>query len=590
MTEANRNTVWCRVFADELARQGVRHACVAPGSRSSPLVVALAAEGRLRLHPHVDERCAGFFAVGIGRVSRSPAVVITTSGTAAANLLPAIVEASQSEVPLLALTADRPARLRGTDANQTIDQVRLYDGYVRAFWDVPLPRPDGVSLRHLRALAARAWVAALGPPAGPVHLNFPFEKPLEPTVVPGDVPADLEEREPLATRGRPEGRPFVRARIADGEAPAETVDAVAGELEAARRGLIVCGPVGEPSVGPAVRRLAARTEFPLLADPLSGARFVETEGRAIALYDSYLSEAAVARRLRPDLVVRIGASPTSASLLSALEEWDAPQLVIDAGGRWKDHSARVEEYVVAEPAAFCAGLASRLGPIADPAWVESWRGAEACAAEILESELGGVFFEGAAVAEVLRTVPSGTTLFVGNSMPIRDLDAFGAPRSGSIRVVGHRGASGIDGNVSGALGASVVSDGPTVALLGDLAFYHDMNGLLAARSGLDATFVVINNDGGGIFHTLPIREHATVFEPYVVMPHGLDFAHVADLYEIPIVRPDSREALRAALSSAIDAPGAAIVEVRSDREANLERRREVVGAVRRAVRNRLADT
>lgn len=595
MRDPNRNTVWARAFVDELARAGIREVCVTSGSRCAPLVLAFVRDGRFRLFPHLDERSAAFFAVGIARAAVRPAAVVTTSGTAAANLYPAVVEASQAEVPLLVLTADRPGHLRGLDANQTIDQDRLYGRFVRMFADVGSPRVREDLVRHVRGLAHRAVAAATGIPPGPVHLNLPFEKPLEPVLVEGDVPEDFADREPLAARGRGEGRPFTRVWGGAVRLAPEALRQVADLMAVAPRGLIVCGPARDPGrVGPAALRLAEATGYPVLADPLSGARFAPgAERQVVAGFDLFLRRADLRGRLRPDLILRLGAAPTSASLLAFLDECEASvQVAVDPGGRWKDHLARADHYVRGDPVETCGELAARVGRVADPDWVESWAELSARAAQAVDEALAGEFFEGAAVARVVSAMPAGSTLFIGNSMPIRDLDAFTRPATaaGPLCVLGNRGASGIDGIVSTAAGAASVSEGRTVALMGDLSLCHDMNGLLAVRrAGLDLVLVVIHNDGGGIFELLPIREQTEAVLPYVIMPHGLDFAAAARLYELPFVRTDSAAELEGSLEAALGRSGPAIIEVVSDRRRNRLRHEEAAARVGDAVRSALDD-
>lgn len=588
---ANRNVAWAHIFVEELARAGLREACIAPGSRSGPLVLALDAEPRIRTLVHLDERSAGYFALGMGKATGRPALMLTTSGTAAANLLPAVVEASQGEAPLLVVTADRPHRLRGQAANQTIDQVKLYGPYTRLFHDVAPPRLDGECLRYLRGLAGRAVAAALGPPAGPVHLNFPFDKPLEPTPVPGEVPQPLRAGEAGGPAGRPHDRPFTAVEGSRRLADAETLDRLAELVRASPRGLLVCGPAAEPErMGPAALRLRAATGYPLLADPLSGARFRPgaSEG-ALAAYDLFLRDEEGWSALAPDLVLRTGLPSPSAALERFLEAHPATtQVVVDGGGRWKDPSTVASRYLLADPAATFEALGERLagtaGGLADPGWAAGWRRAEEAAWSALVEQFDAEFFEGTAVAETAALLPAGALLFVGNSMPVRDLDSFAAPRDEPLRVLGNRGASGIDGTVSTPLGAAAVSAGPAVAIIGDLALYHDMNGLLAARRfGIDVCFVVLNNDGGGIFHLLPIREFEPPFTSHFVAPHGLDFRRAAHLYDLGWERAASRAELRAALTRAVDEGGPRIIEVPSDGAHNRRRHEEAAEAVLWAV-------
>ncbi len=593
MSGPDRNTVWARLLVDELARAGLRHVCIAPGSRSTPLVLAFAAHPEVRTYVHLDERSAGFFALGIGKAGGRPAAVVTTSGTAVANLLPAVVEADRAEIPLLLLSADRPARLRGQDANQTIDQLKLFGDAARLFHEVGAPRAEEPWLRYVRALPARALGTALGPPAGPVHLNLPFEKPLEPD---GDAD-ELGEPSASGPARRDREAPFTRVTpgraVPDDAALAE----LAERLAETTRGLIVCGPGSEPGrLGPAALRLAAATGYPILADPLSGARFApDAESHAVSTYDLVLRGPEARAALAPDLLIRAGKGSASNALGAALEAWEgATHIVVDAGARWKDHAALASRYLRADAAETFERLADRLlrdrgpRPEGEP-WGERWRTAEKAARTALTEEMRGEFFEGTAVGDVAALLPPGATLFVGNSMPVRDLDSFAAPRNEFLLALGNRGASGIDGTVSTAFGAAAVSEGPTVAVLGDVALYHDMNGLIAARRfGIDVCFVILNNDGGGIFHLLPIREHEPPFTSHFVAPHGLDFRHAARLYDLPWERAEGREPLRAALEGALGRGGSRIIEVPSDGERNRLRHERTAEVVREAVGRALA--
>lgn len=584
MSGSAANTAWARSFADELARLGVHEIVLAPGSRSTPLVLAFARDGRFRLRVHLDERSVAFFALGVGKASGKPAAVITTSGTAAANLFPAVIEASQGAVPLLVLTADRPHHLRDSDANQAIDQVRLYGRFVRDFFDVAPPSLSDPSLRHLRTIAARAFAAAVGPAAGPVHLNFPFDKPLEPL----DGPDDFAVQHPLAATGRPDGAPFVRVSTGTTMPSAHDIELLLGAL-GSPRGVIVAGPTSDPEgVGAAVLRLAARSGFPVLADPLSGARYRASEGaHRVAAYDLFLGDPDVARALAPTVILRVGASPTSA----VLQRWlvlhhGVPHLVVDGAGRWKDHGATATHYVRADAEMTLEAAAKRVTMSVSKAWREAWRVAEAAALGALEADQGNAH-EGDVLATVARVSPAEATLFVSNSMPVRDLDAFAHPREETLRVFANRGASGIDGIVSTAFGVASQHDAPAVCVLGDVTFFHDQNGLLWSREDdTPVVFVLIDNDGGGIFHMLPIAGSEPHFTDYFATPHGLDLQHAAELHGIDFQDVAVAE-LGDALTEALTRSRTVVLRVRSERVANHARHLEVRAAVGRSVREAL---
>lgn len=580
MTGGDLNALWAGAFLDELARSGVRDICVAPGSRSTPLVLAASRDSRFRLFSVVDERSAGFLALGMGKAGNHPAGVITTSGTAGANLYPAVIEASQGEVPLLILTADRPHRLRDTDANQTMDQFRLFGNYPRAFMEVAPPLLTDASFRHLRGQACRAVALAQGPPRGPVHLNFPFDKPLEP----GSSEFTLSPRpgnvSPEAWGGREDGGPFVRTPEPYLDPGQEMVGDLEEILSSSARGLIVVGPVPDAlEVGPAALALSAATGFPILSDPLSGARFSPSHGaQVVAGYDIFLGAPGVRRDLAPDLVLRVGASPTSAHLLTYLAEHSrVPQVVVDQGHRWKDHLATAHAYFRASPAALLATLAGRASRGGAPEWRARWKEVERRTLSLLQAPRDEALLEGEILAALAERLPEETGLLVGNSMSIRDLDAFGLPRTRLLKVLANRGTSGIDGLVSTTLGVAAVSPGPVVGVLGDLAFLHDMNGLLAMkRAEITAGFVVVNNDGGGIFETLPVRAFEPAFTRLFATPHGLDFSKVADLYGIPFATSEDREGFLNALEAFLATGGPFLLEVRTRRVEGHEGRKRLL--------------
>ncbi len=543
-----------RALCDELARCGLTEAVTSPGSRNTPLLLALTRQPGIRAHSHLDERCAGFFAVGAAKASGRPVAVTCTSGTAAANLAPAVIEAFHARIPLVVLTADRPPELRDVGAGQTIDQLKLYGGAVRWFAELDLDRATPERLRWIRALACRAYWTALGPPAGSVHLNVPLREPLVPD---GRLPAD-------PVPGRPGGRPWV-----DGPASpaANTPDPL--RIEGARP-VIVAGGGAD---GAALVATSTAAGIPLLADPLSGAR---RGPAAIAGYDLILRSPAFTERHRPDLIVRTGALPTSKPLRAWLAaEREVEQVAIDPDGLWQDPDAAVRHHVRA--------LDTRAA-LADPSWLPAWRAADAAVARAVDGTLGDELSEPRVAARLVEWLAPEALLYVAASMPIRDVEEFTPARDDGPRVLANRGANGIDGTVSSAFGAAAVHPGPVVLLIGDVALAHDLGGLLAGRRlGLSLTIVLLNNDGGGIFHFLPVAGESDAFEAHVATPHGLDFAHAASLYGARHVPVGDEAALRRALGST---DGTTIVEVRTDRAENLALHRRVAAAAARALAGR----
>lgn len=573
MSAPNRATLWGRTIVDELARSGVTDVCVAPGSRSTPLTVAFADHDSITVHSHLDERSAAFYALGRAKRTGAPTPLVCTSGTAAANFHPAVIEASQSRVPMLVLTADRPAELRDSGANQTIDQTKLYGDAVRSYRELPEPAPEERRLRSIRTTVCRAFAETTGNPAGPVHLNAPFAKPLEPTEI-DDMPADLAERFPLAAEGR--DGPFVSMTKGVSALPTDARRRLAEPIEDAERGLIVAGP-SDSLDGESIRDLGRSTGFPILADPLSGVRFGHDESDETAVIGGYDSWLAAVDWPDPDLVLRFGASPTSKTLRSYFRDAGARQLLVDPAGEWREATFSATDLVVADGTELARALATDLGSgsSAREGWRERFERAERCYWELIDGEVDDLF-EGAVLERVFRDAPDPATIFVSNSMPIRDADRFARPREADLTVLGNRGASGIDGITSSALGAGSATEDPLVLVTGDLAYYHDMNGLLAlSRCGVDATVVLLNNDGGGIFHMLPIKGFEPPFTDQFKTPHGLDFAPTADLYGFEFVRTDSLSGFGDAYDASLSSPGTQVIEVSTDSEAS-HRRRDAV--------------
>ena len=441
-----------RAFVDELVRCGVRHACTSPGSRSTPLVLSLVWEERLETSSHLDERCGAFFALGVAKASGVPAVLACTSGTAAANYLPAVVEAHEARVPLIVLTADRPPELRDVGAGQTIDQVKLYGTAVKTYVEVDdHPATEG-RVRWLRQLACRmVWTATAGRP-GPVHVNFALREPL---VLDAPLPP-----EPAPLAGREGGRPWVTRPAPPAPVPPALLDGLAAELAARPRAVIVAGRAErDPGLGPALAALAERARIPLLADPLSGAR---RGPAAVAHYDALLRDPGWAGRNAPQLVLRFGDLPTS----KPLRQWlaglgGALQVAVDDENAWQDPAAAVATIAAADPRSLAEGLAERVAAPAEAAWLDGWRRADRAAAGAIAATLGPAgLSEPRVAAELGVRLPAAATLVVASSMPVRDAESFFPVRDDPPRTLSNRGANGIDGTVSTAFGVAAAGGGP----------------------------------------------------------------------------------------------------------------------------------
>lgn len=547
-------------FVDELAAQGVEFACVSPGSRSAPIAIALQRHPKIRVFMHIDERSGSFFGVGLAKATGKPVALLCTSGTAAAEFHAAVVEASYSRTPLIVLTADRPPELRDVGANQAIDQQRLYGTAVRWFFDPGPPVEAPNVVRLWRRLAARACAEAA---TGPVHINLPFREPLVPP--PGQLPPALGAPGQTVTSGRIQPTP-------------SQVTALASALQRAARPLIVAGEMRDGDrLAPALHRLG----LPVLAEPSSQLRRTET-GAAIESYEALL-RAGWSLQHGPDLVIRLGGTPTSKVLSAWLAAASAPTFLIDPDRAWRDPDQVVSNVVVCDP----QGLLEALPPVDRSGWREEWVSAGKKAAAAISATLVSTpLHEGHIVRALASRLPEAAQVFVGSSMPIRAADSFWPLAKPQHRFFGNRGASGIDGLVSTGLGlAAAKSTIPTVLLLGDLSAYHDMNGLWALRRhGLRATVVVCDNNGGGVFNFLPQSQHQDVFEEIFATPLGLDFSQVARLYDLVYSPVTERAGLEPALSDALNAQTPTMVVVRFKREDSVSGHRTCWEAAAAALR------
>lgn len=564
----NVNSLWASVCVETLARVGVRQVVISPGSRSTPLTVQFAAHAQFEAIPVLDERSAAFFALGLARQSQRPVALLCTSGTAGANYFPAIIEARESGVPLVVLTADRPPEMRECRSGQTIDQQKLFGGYVNFYHELAVPAAELGQLRYLRQTVAHAVERAQWPVAGPVHLNAPFRDPLPPVAEPG--------AEAVAARI---GAAFFR-HLRPFAAPALTPER--GRFGG--RGVIVAGQVQVPDAAAYARevgRLARRLGWPVLADALSPLRnFASLVPGLITRYDVVARAEAITRELAPEQVVVLHDWPTSKALRAWCAALGAPITFVSARADNPDALHGATRVVRAGVAEFAARVQAKRAPAA---WLRRWTALERTVEQRLRRALADADgFEGRVAARLAAVLPRGSTVMVANSMPVRDAEYFWPANDRRHVVHCNRGANGIDGNLSTAIGLAH-RGAPTVLLTGDLAFLHDSNGLLLARELRGSlTVVVINNDGGGIFGHLPVAAFEPPFERFFATPQSVDFAQLVASHGVAHRVVEDGAELERLLARPV--AGVRVLELRTDRRKDAATRKAVFAAAAAALR------
>jgi 2-succinyl-5-enolpyruvyl-6-hydroxy-3-cyclohexene-1-carboxylate synthase len=578
---ANRNQLYASLLVDELARNGVTRAVVSPGSRSTPLAFAFAAHPAMQIYSLLDERGAAFFALGQALASQKPVALLCTSGTAAANYYPAVVEAYQSGIPLLVLTADRPQDLRESGASQTILQSGMFARHTRWAVEMPLPaaQPSAHNLRYLRTLVCRAVFASQTPIAGPVHLNLPFEKPLEPVAVGGDIPSQPADEWRRAVAGRAERQPFARIWAGQPQLDPASLQALAQTLAGAESGVVVCGPrCAGAGFGARLHALAQTLGFAVLAEPLSGVR---TAG-ALGAYDWFLKD-----QPPPAVILHFGAMPVSGTLLHWLaKSHTSHRITINAQPDWQDADYLTADMLFADPHQVCLALLDTLQ--AHPAkpsavrYTQHLQAREESAWQVVHHWQAQHWQEGSIVSQLVAALPAESQLFVASSLAIRHVGQFVAPSQRTLPIYCNRGAAGIDGTIASAIGtASVYPDRLTVLLIGDLAFYHDQNSLLALqRTHTRLLIVLLNNNGGGIFRQLPIHQYEPPFTELWLTPHGMTFGATAQQYGLAYHNPANRAEFASALAQALAHSASTLIEICTDSQAQANFTQEIKNSVR----------
>jgi 2-succinyl-5-enolpyruvyl-6-hydroxy-3-cyclohexene-1-carboxylate synthase len=563
------NRIWSGLVIEELVRCGVTTLCISPGSRSAPLVIAAAENTRAFTLVHTDERGAAFYAMGYAKATGRPAALICTSGTAVANYFPAVIEASQSAVPLLILSSDRPVELRDTRSPQTINQVNIFGDYLR--WHFDLPAPDtAVSPSFLLTTVDQAVYRAVSRPAGPVQINCQFREPLISDREKGYWDTYLSVLDPWQKTGRP----FTTYAKPESIPSTEEVARIWEIIGRSKNGVLIAGQLSAGTDKEAIIRLASELGWPLLADINSGIRFAcsasESAHNVVAHYDLYLRMEKFRKKFSPDLILHMGGMPVSKSLNQYVEESHAEYVVVNAHPFRQDPMSRVTQRIEANPARFALQLSERIQKIPSGLTGIFCKAEEISRTVISDSVMPLDDISEWAVSHIIfESVAEDSGIYLSNSLPVREADAFAACSHKRLAVGCNRGANGIDGTIASAIGFAAGLNRPTTLLIGDLAVLHDINSLaLIKKIEVPVTIVLVNNDGGGIFSFLPVAKLTEYFERYFVTPHGLKFKKAAELFRLPYESPESLSSFRRVYQRAIDSGTSSIIEVHTERDRN----------------------
>ncbi len=584
----NRNILWTETFVRELTSLGVKYVSISPGSRNTPLTLAFANNKKIKSFVHIDERSSGFFALGLAKASDTPVAVVCTSGTATVELYPAIVEAYQQRVPLIICTADRPPELINSGANQTINQNNLYKNHIRWFMDVGLPEPTIPKLKELKSIAKKSVHLSTVESKGPVHLNFPFRKPFEPKSFTDEVNENITYFAEKILSSKEE------LCISNGKdiSYEKWFLKILSYLEKFDKGLIIVGPENyNPKFIKNCQALSQRLLYPILADGTSQLRFGHHSSKnIISNFDAFLRSEEFSKNHQPDIIIQFGRTVTSKGLDTFLENCSAARFMINEFGDWFDPSNKAIDSFACKPYLFCEKMLKALDfkkvnrKYSD--WLKVFNTAEQKSFELKKKIIDQSQFpnEGRIINEIIQNVPNDCQIMISNSMPVRDFDYFADNVKKKIVVFNNRGASGIDGITSTALGIAAAGSKPTVLITGDLAFYYDLNGLLGAKKySIPLVVVLINNNGGGIFEILPISNYGKVFEKYFIVQHDLDFKNFVDAYGGNYKLINDWKDFQNSFKSAFTKKNFSVLEIKTNAVESLKLRRQFWKAVKDSV-------
>jgi 2-succinyl-5-enolpyruvyl-6-hydroxy-3-cyclohexene-1-carboxylate synthase len=576
----NRNILWAETFVKELASAGVKYVCISPGSRNTPLTLAFAANQNIKSYVNIDERSCAFFGLGLAKSSGTPVALVSTSGTATAEFYPAIIEAYQQRIPLIVCTADRPPELLNCGANQTINQNNLYKNHIRWFVDAGLPEPVERRIKNIKVIARRSVYESLIGSKGPVHINFPFRKPFEPDSFTDDVDQSLIELAGEISFDKEE-----LFKVDDKNISSEKwFIEIFNYLKEFEKGLIIAGPENyDPAFHKNCQVLAEKLGYPVLADGASQLRFGKhSKGNILSNFEGFLRSEFFINNNKPDIIIQFGRTITSKALDTYLEKFTALRFMINEYGDWFDPSNKATAAVACKPFLFCSKM---LEIFTNESWerkLNGWLNTFIEAEKISDSIKDEIINhsqplnEARIINEVINLLPENSQVMISNSMPIRDFDYFAGNSDKNITVYNNRGASGIDGIISTALGITEESRKPGFLITGDLAFYYDLNGLLAAKKySIPLIIILVNNNGGGIFEVLPVAKYdKKIFKEFFIAPHSLDFSYFVKGYGGNYRLIDNWDDWQDSFSTALNNKSFSVLEIRTDATKSLELRKK----------------
>ena len=582
--KVNRNNLWTRIFIDQLAALGVKHACISPGSRSTPLTYILSKNKKIKSFIHFDERSSAFFALGLAKATGKPVLVVTTSGTAVAELYPAIIEAYQQRTPLIICTADRPAELVGTGANQTINQHNIFKNHIRWFRDIGLPSISDVGFHYLQKIAIKAFRISTSVDKGPVHLNFPFQKPLEPFSYTDKVGKRI-------IRIKPQQLTIHNSQISVPKfEKSKDFKKIVNQLVDSKKGIILVGGMEyDDKLIKKIKELSTLLKYPVFADGISQLRFNvnKKDQNILSNFNLIITSKRFVNERNPEIILQFGKTPTSSIMETFLEETDAIRYTIDAYGDKHDPARNAKATFTINPASFCEILISQLGEEnfrrQKSNWFKDFIRADEISEKVKSRIIDKAKFpnEPSSIREIIKLIPSGSNLIIGNSLPVRDLDSIAYKTSKRITIHFNRGASGIDGITSTALGIASRNK-KTFLITGDLSFLHDLNALATAvKYSIPIVIIVINNNGGGIFESLPIAKKVKHFDKFFTTPHNLDLAEIVKSFGINHRLISTRRELQQYLRNMLNHNIPSVLEIQTDAVKSVELRAKIFNEVKK---------